>query len=126
MCLSNITTKKAKTAKEDIPCFKVLTVNLYSPYQRYSYKLGRKATSIIEFDEPWDREEGIGRGLHYFVNMKGAKFDMNWFNCHLDLYMRTLIYKAVIPKGAEYYQGKDNYGHTAYVSNELIILEKIV
>ena len=125
MCLSNLTTKKAKTAKKDIVCFKALGENLLSPYMCHKYELGAK----VSIDYPLRRNENeeILIGLHSFLTLEDAITEpVLW---HSVTSKNIVIHKAIIPKGAKYFEGvsimKDIYIRKAYASNELIVLEKV-
>ena len=125
MCLSNLTTKKAKTAKEDIPCFKALDEYLRSPYMWYVYKLGMKVS--IDYSLCRNEVGEIMIGLHSFQTLKDAKTEIIiWGN---NSSKNIIIHKAIIPKGAKYFEGfsimHNTYIRKAYTSTELIVLEKV-
>ena len=123
MCLTNLTTKKAKTAKEDIPCFKVLDNYLFSPYQNLRYCIGNKMSTK---DTIRPNEDGaVNRGLHSFMELGDAQTELSIW-----VMKEVVVYKAVIPKGAKYFEGVSNmfdglYFRKSYASNELIVLEKL-
>ena len=126
MCLSNLTTKKAKTAKEDIICYKTLDKDLYSPYRNHKYELGKDVTS--DYPMTVDNIGSIFCGLHSFKTFKDAKTELEIWA--IVQFKTIVIYKAIIPKGAEYFEGVSsmfNGGITrgAYASNQLIVLEKV-
>ena len=132
MCLSNLTTKKAKTAKEDIVCFKALDENLLSPYKNHKYELGVKVSIDPRYPLCRNEDEEITRGLHSFQTLEDAKTEpVLWHSVYQYSTMskNIVIHKAIIPKGAKYFEGvsimKDIYIRKAYASNELIVLEKV-
>lgn len=98
-----------KIAKRNITCYKVLGISMKSPYQGYQYKLNEPVKSDIGDLVNYNPDKCIHEGLHS--------------HCLLDE-ITTLydIYKAIIPKGSEYYY---NSYYKEYVSNQLIIKEKI-
>ena len=93
MCLSNLTTKKAKTAKEDIVCYKALNTHLFSPYQQYKYELGKKVT----IDSPLHINcmDEIANGFHSFKTLKDAQSELKVWN---GVPFKIIdIYFAIIP-----------------------------
>jgi len=104
-----------KIATKSIMCYKVLKMvdnKLRSPYQNFSYKLGRKYTSRL------GKECGyINKGLHSFSSKEAALYERDdWYAS------KYIIFICKIPKGSEYYYNPTNQ---EYVSNQLIITKQL-
>lgn len=118
MCLETYW-KKPKVAKEDIICYKVLSLTkegLYSPFQDYKYD-----GELIKADGRIDRRKRYsfkfslfkrqyytihGGMLHCFVSKKLAKT----LQLSLITIGSAITYECVIPKGTEYYISTDEEG----------------
>lgn len=99
-----------KIAKRDITCYKNLNSDMTSPFQGMQYKLGvlyKQPIGAIIYDDV------IREGFHSYSNKRKAirMPDRDWS-----------LYKCIIPKGSEYYYDS---GYREYVSNQIIIKEKI-
>ena len=123
MCLTNLTTKKAKTAKEDIVCYKTLLRGMKSPYEGYLYTQGNTVRSELHVEDTGE----INYGLHSFVSKRGAEDEILSWN----EYNTPNVYRCIIPQGAKYFEGVCDYNphsekpRKSYASNELIVLEKL-
>ena len=110
MCLYT-TQRRAKIAKEDIHCYKVMRVvntHIRSVYQNHRYYINKLET-IDEFGiEKYLDHISINEGLHAFTNYFKA-YGTALFNA-------GIIYKCIIPKGSKYYLGDD-----VIVSNQMMI-----
>ncbi len=132
-----------KIAQENIPCF----VYLFEQDGRKYFKNQIQANEINESvlgekvnncDKIWFSYIEIG--LHSMVNndcmnLFQSSLDMDAFNGkELPTWLRVTlnvsspkifeVYNAIIPKGSEYYEGTFG-GRGSYVSNKLIVLEKM-
>jgi len=107
-----------KIAKRDIPCYKVLQVQKFfeeeryaSPYKLFFYKLGKQEFTeigkVMEYDY-------INEGFHSYSTKKKAG--------RIRFCMNSSIFKAIIPKGSEYYYSSKR---KEYVSNSIVIKEKL-
>lgn len=112
MCLET-TQKRAKIAKEDIHCYKIMVVkntHIKSVYQEYRYYINKLET-ISKFGVRkynWGTIE-INEGLHAFLIIDKPK--------RLAYLYNGVIYNCIIPKGSKYYIGNDD----DIVSNQMII-----
>ena len=137
MCLRIAKDQEVKVAQEDIVCYKVLKQRidgLTSPYQKMAYEKGRVMYAKIGTPEKMlvldifgiDSKNclGIEEGLHSFMDKESAEqfYFGGLFN------MKVCV--AVIPKGAEYYEGTfdlyrsgNKHAWPSYVSSQLYIKE---
>jgi len=125
MCLTKLTTKKAKVAKEDIVCYKVLNKDLTSPYKYFQYELGGCTKSDLEINN----DLSVQYGLHSFKYKKGANEEVEEWVTETTQRGDTIM-QCVIPKGAEYYEGvfegaRMYTDKASYASNELIVTKKL-
>lgn len=146
MCLTVKRRAKKKIAQQDIPCLKVLQTNgelIQSPFMNSVYTLGKleessigkkevaAAEGILFFnilDWIFNGSVYIEEGLHSFIAGEDIALFTRTFN-------DALIYSAVIPKGAEYYEGVYKFYNVnglgmcgnlrSYVSNQLIVKDLI-
>ena len=129
MCLLNNETR-LKVAERDIPCMKVITIDLgdFRPFYRREltiphevvcgktpYKADGEAVCV-------EREDAChpcvwGGGLVHTYNAKANLITFEYSN--------ALIYKCVIPKGTEYTEGVDERGGKCYASREIVFGEKV-
>ncbi len=128
MCLRVEKDALKRIAQEDIPCFKVLRKNTYiSPYASESYVFGERKYAEIGklLDFGYSRRltiltgdlsnyMAIEQGLHTYVTRE----DANVYESEESIFV---LCDAIIPKGAEYYEGKFFIDGKAYVSNRLIV-----
>lgn len=129
MCFKSTKFPKLRIAKRNIPCYKVLSKDLSSPFMLEEYVVNEiKETSLgrIERDylnDTYDIEEGLHS---YTSNCKFVELDCGYFfqvktkfdkeiMIYGDFYK---VFKSIIPKGARYYC--NNAGE--YVSDKLIVL----
>ncbi len=127
MCLVISRKDQMKIAQEDIPCVKLLTVDengeYRSPYMQTVYILGLEKTAEIgkkvKCFARWPAV-AINEGLHSFdVN---AEIDILITELETSYPTNNVVkLDAIIPKGAEYYEGKFFIDGKAYVSNRLIV-----
>jgi hypothetical protein len=113
--------REAKTAKEDIKCWKVVTpANIngmcYSLHKNHPHHYGVLQTASFGFKLNRYRVITIEHGFHSFVQELRASVTASiissWF-----------VVECTIPKGAQYYY---NPNEMVYVSNELIVHEPLV
>jgi len=130
MCLI-VKDPKAKTAKEDITCYKVLNEsNVYdNPIWMTPYicvHIENKYINgecILHDDREFDDEviadiKTVGKGgFHCFKKMDDAINDaMSCYNSY--------VFECVIPTGTLYYDG-DFFGWPAYVAKDLKFIKKL-
>jgi hypothetical protein len=124
MCLSNLTTSNPIVAEEDIVVYKLLyrdpELRYTTPYQNFPVKMGERYISKIDKLTVVGGEI-IGKALYSFAEIKGCKNDSRDF--HL-ISSSMVIARCIIPKGAEYYQGKF-FEKTSFASNRLLYVEII-
>lgn len=132
MCL--ITPGPLNKATEDIVCYKILCecyhiggeTTLHSPYFRgyESWKVGEMTTPVSMADYNGTKYARVGAGfLHSFKSVKDA-FDL----ANIKLFLSrdvACVYKCVIPKGTQYYQGFDDCNCFGYASKALKPIEKL-
>lgn len=116
MCLLT-TQKKVKIAKEDITCYKVINPNMTSLYYtEFKWELGKLYETEIEYRSKWDVSE-VSQAFHSYQSlMDDLKF------AYFKSLSPCMMVKCTIPKGSEYYLGKQNEMN-GYASNKLIINE---
>lgn len=119
MCLIT-NQKRAKIAKEDIICYKVIlnkNGRLLSPYQEYRwYK--NKLTSIDEFTcTTYNIWKNVYKGLHACTSIDRAKWSIKftWGS-------NIQIHESTIPKGSKYYISIDG---KEIVSNQMILGKRV-
>ena len=149
MCLS-ISTKKNETpepkiAENDIHCYKVLSINdwenleesfdndfhLKTPYANFLMEPGEhyeeKEENLVigrynyhnyaNYDE-YDMWEVGGGMFHSYASIEDAVEDV------LEFQDGNIIFHAIIPKGAKYFEG-DFGSVVGYASNEILITESV-
>lgn len=134
MCLSIKLFSRKQIAEQDIEVFKVLRSSptgqpgWKTPYREVPVsfafpmkaRLSRGITSVNAGIHSYTTLEGANKAMAY---MGDADFMWGWFEP--DTFR---IFKAVIPKGAEYYEGFHEYTEHrwtgSYASNQLIILNQ--
>ena len=124
MCF-NISNKypDVKIAKRDIPCYKVLSfvnIRIISPIKGHTYFTTYDPDGSVydiedkfSFDYNYSTAVSIESGIHSFSNYKKAKRYMHDCTC-------DVIYKAIIPKGTEYYYNPEDH---EYVSLKLTVIK---
>ena len=97
MCFyKNSSSERAKTAKKNIQCFKVLQRNGKSLIQDFKYDLSKtKIYSVKKFTHD---DDSINQGFHSYSTLTQAKWrdGCGWF-----------VKPFIIPKGTKYYYNKD-------------------
>lgn len=148
MCLTVYTEKnktpEPKIAENDIHCYKLLIINdwenleesfdkdfhLKTPYSNFLMEPGEhyeeKEENVImsrnyyvsddddEYDA-WDIGEGM---FHSYASIEDAVHDVDEFHDG------NIIFHAIIPKGAKYFEGEFG-GVVGYASNEILITESV-
>ena len=111
MCLET-TQKRAKIAKEDIHCYKVMRVvntHIRSIYQYHRYYINKLET-IDKFGiVKYSTFVFIDEGLHAYISLETALCRTIWNT--------GILYNCTIPKGSKYYLGNDD----DIVSNQMMI-----
>ena len=109
MCL--IATSGRLVAQWDIVCYKTLDTDMKSIYYEFQYELGRIYEG--ELEEP-NEDNRLWVGFHsYELKSDAIRVSKVWGGT---------AWKCVIPKGAEYYEGK---GYEL-ASNKIIIVEELI
>lgn len=106
-------TLKPKTAKRDIPCYKVVEFTnkgVETPYyairiDNYTIRLGMQPDSFPE--EPF-LEEQVRHGIHSFRTRKKAEE-------HAAAFTNCAVLACHIPKGSKYWVGKDKDYASSYI-----------
>ena len=109
--------KNSIIADKDIVCYKLLDLeeeHYESPYQSEFYFIEntkkKSVTKSTEFSCGYILDE-INKGLHTYSNKKYA------FS-KLGNYSLPMVFKAIIPKGSEYYYNSERH---EYVSTKLTV-----
>jgi hypothetical protein len=108
---------KYRIAKKDIPVYKLLKLNRdgswESPIQEYPYTLNIVMVSPLE--NLTRKHLYLEIGLHSYRNQRNALQALLYMHS-----IRTLMLKAIIPKGSLYIKGVGG----EIISNQLIVLEE--
>lgn len=129
MCLKIGRKDKAQIAEEDIVCYKILEVEgkdenqtlipLFHPYKpngpKNIYTLGERNPKITLKPRPC-----IYDYQHYNIN-EGYHSYRSAPVCCLGIRPYEVIVECFIPKGSEYYVGRDSAGTKGYTSEELVV-----
>lgn len=147
MCLTVYTEKnktpEPKIAKNDIHCYKLLTINdwgnleesfdkdfqLKTPYSGFEMEPGEhyeeKEENLVMFrnnyaGDAWEYDAwDVGEGMfHSYASIEDAVHDV------LEFHDGNIIFHAIIPKGAKYFEGEFG-GVVGYASNEILITESV-
>ena len=112
-----------KIAKKNISCYKILEKRnfgnrfLCSPYYNFHWKLGVEESTYLENLDQYDIVFQINEGFHSYITKKKAIDKKTIMLCN-DI---SFVFKAIIPKGAEYYENEFEY-----VSNKLVIEKEVI
>lgn len=122
MCLITIQ-KRAKTAKENITCYKVIknrNTHLISPFQDYRWYVGKLETidkfEILE-SVVYKGLKDIDKGLHAYKSFDLTIKRLYYFT-HIP--EKLQIHECIIPKGSKYYENG-----TEIVSNQMILGKRV-
>lgn len=138
MCFIIIPGQHERTAKSDIPCFKVLRVvsyGLLAPYTNHAYhvqgvgnKLGQEMTSdlVPEYQGETAKlmvNNSISTGLHSYSTRNKARTCLSSLRVAGNKFRiypipKFRIYQATIPKDARYYHDPES---EVYVSDRLVV-----
>lgn len=133
MCLDLSLFARRKTTKHDIEVCKVICVPLesqrspFTPYQHYEIQIGAEYSAKLE-RSGWKVE----RGLHSYADLSDAMYKASMFfhtKYNVACYngeMAIKVFKAIIPKGSQYYFGKHGIDGDSYASNRLIITDEVL
>lgn len=122
MCL-NITAGSF-IAKRNITVYKIARKSLaiegdyFAPYRGSQYVIGSPMEA-----EMHGYDNDIEEGLHSFANYSSAVEHCDELQ-QQNLGVEYVVMKAIIPKGAEYYEGKFVYW-SGYASNKLTIVREL-
>lgn len=108
--------KKPKKAKKDIIVYKILRENYISPYRGFSYNLGIKYDTDMDFfTDPYDDGLYIDVGFHAFTSKRAL------LKSNLKKYFSTgIVFKCIIPKGSSYYISS----HKREIVSDSIIIKR--
>lgn len=125
MCLTiDLILNKKMVAQEDISCFKVLNNDVKSLYRHEPYTIGEEKETKLGIPSAPDcfNLAKVEEGLHSFKDKETASEFCS--NVRVGYDTDTILYDAVIPKGAEYYEG---YwcGCRCYTSSRLTVLREV-
>ena len=114
MCLLT-TQKEVKIAKKDITSYKVIQQNMTSLYYNFRWELNKLYETKIAYNPKKDINT-VSQAFHSYKSLQDLKYG---YFCSS---APCLMVKCTIPKGSEFYSGKQNYVQ-GYASNKLIINE---
>ena len=106
---------EAKIAKKDITCYKVIQQNMTSLYYNFRWELNKLYETKIAYSPKKDINT-VSQAFHSYKSLQDLKYG---YFCSSS---PCLMVKCTIPKGSEFYSGKQNYVQ-GYASNKLIINE---
>jgi len=118
MCFQTTKSARAKIAKTDIECWKIIT---RSGHNSFSICFGKKIKYVVGILQPtvnilkkciFERYE-IYKGYHSYKSLKIAKEDLVGCKGDYDRYK-----KFIIPAGTRYFENK-----TQYVSETIILID---
>ena len=116
MCLLT-TQKKVKIAEEDITCYKVINPDMTSLYYtEFKWELGKLYETERQCRSKWDVSE-VSQAFHSYQSLMD---DLTY--AYFESLSPCMMVKCTIPKGSEYYLGKQD-AMDGYASNKLIINE---
>lgn len=146
MCLTvyteNSKTPEPKIAEKDIHCYKILCINdwenleesfdndfhLKTPYTNFEMEPGEyyeeKEENLVMCrrnyvdDDEYDMWEVSGGMFHSYASIEDAVHDV------VEFQDGNIIFHAIIPKGAKYFEG-DFGGVVGYASNEILITASV-
>lgn len=139
MCLKKVS--ELKVAEKDIEVIKYLRPDiLTSPFRGFQYQLNE----LVVLDDPlWSsskREAKDGKwaqisyGFHSFKEklVPDGPRSISWEDRsrrHDEWHQLTQVdgakaFKAIIPAGTEYFEGEDDWGVPAYISQKLLVIEE--
>ena len=135
MCLHLCKNTKKKIADKDIVCYKVLfydetdKTHAVSQFEGFDYMLGRLEYSLLDLP---DYSYRVFHGFHsykyyedalesiYAYGLLDCNYGNSWEN-------REKVYKCIIPKGSDYYEGIQPsmpYDMVGYCSSQIVIMEE--
>ncbi len=123
MCLNIGENCRAKRAKTDIICYKIVKKHnkfyYKTLYKNFLITIGGTYTSTFTKDK-WNDHWEIERGLHSLITLQDAQIlrfaeTNNFLGNHNDF----IIVRCSIPKGSKYYEGTfgSSYQFKSYASN---------
>ena len=132
MCLY-LKSSKVRIAKEDIICYKFLVKEVgsyFTPYQSSLIEVGKliEDTESLMIEKTSKRDFNFilyGGMFHTFKDIEAARKDVRWFANNMSRVNEYVIFKCIIPKGTEYYEGTFE-AYKCYASKKLIISEVVV
>ena len=140
MCLySNVI--QTSVADEDIKCYKILDKKkgLKTPFQRYEISEeiinGDENLKACYADETIDNTPKKDNDLGYLIkdgfihSINGEEESKHVFGVikrlFSDYIKHPVLFECIIPKGTEYYSGRDNNYHHGFASKELKFVKQI-
>jgi hypothetical protein len=126
MCFETTKSAKAKIAKTDIECWKVVNRDLTNVFSRHlkdrfdanpvRYESEKAMPKIVikkEVSDFWYGDMQINKGYHSFIKKPLLKILREW---KVDN-KKIIIHKFIIPTGTRYFENK-----TEYVSESIMML----
>jgi len=120
---------KPLIAKKDIVCYKLyyegpVPGSVTSFYQNTYHLVGKPQPKIILNPEKIGRYGSVRfyQGYHSFTSLPKLKKYLGEISGRND---DVFVFKCIIPKGSTYYMGNFTNTNDGYVSEQLVILEKI-
>lgn len=115
--------KVPNIAKEDITCYKVINPGMTSLYYtEFNWVLGKLYETEIECCSKWDFNE-VSKSFHSYKTLQDL------MHGYFKSLSPCMMVKCTIPKGSEYYLGKqdemDGYASNKIIVNEILDVQKV-
>lgn len=115
--------KEVKIAKKDITCYKVINPDMTSLYfTEFNWVLGKLYETEIECCSKWDFNE-VSKSFHSYKTLQDL------MHGYFKSLSPCMMVKCTIPKGSEYYLGKqdemDGYASNKIIVNEILDVQKV-
>lgn len=122
MCL-HTKQKVPNIAEEDITCYKVINPDMTSLYfTEFNWVLGKLYETEIECCSKWDFNE-VSKSFHSYKTLQDL------MHGYFQSLSPCMMVKCTIPKGSEYYLGKqdemDGYASNKIIANEILDVQKV-
>lgn len=115
--------KEVQIAQEDITCYKVISPDMTSlNYTEFKWELGKLYETEIECRSRWDFSE-VSKSFHSYKTLQDL------MHGYFKSLSPCMMVKCTIPKGSEYYLGKqdemDGYASNKIIANEILDVQKV-
>lgn len=120
MCL-HTKQKEVKIAKKDITCYKVMNPNMTSWFHtEFKWKLGKLYETEMDFCPVY---KTVSQAFHSYKTLQDLMYG------YFQSLSPCMMVKCTIPKGSEYYSGKqgemDGYASNQLIVNEILDVKKV-